>query len=82
METENVLNVVWSIVNSPVGITVIASIVLWLLNKVYASKPLWQQYEGVIISGIKFAEKNIPDDYPEKKHCPYGRGTEICPQNL
>ena len=64
MEWSVIAKGAWEAVNSPAGITVIASVVLWLLNRVYAKRPLWQKYEGAIISGIKFAEKQIPDNSP------------------
>jgi len=48
--------------NSPLGITVIASLVVMALNYIYGKKPLWSKYEGPIISAIKFAEKKIPDN--------------------
>ncbi|OHB56827.1 MAG: hypothetical protein A2Y07_06865 [Planctomycetes bacterium GWF2_50_10] len=51
----------WTLINSPVGITAIITVVLWILNRIYAAKPLWQQYEGTIIAAVKFAEKEIPD---------------------
>ena len=43
-----------------------ATAALWLLNKLYLAKPTWQKYEGAVISGVKFAEKEIPDDTPNK----------------
>lgn len=66
MDLSTILTWVWSALNSAMGITFIATIVLYFLSRLYSAKPLWQQYEGVIISGIKFAEKNIPDDTPNK----------------
>ena len=66
MNWETILQSVWGLLNSPVGIAAIAGIVLWLLNRVYASKPTWQKYEGAIISAIKYAEKQIPDDVANK----------------
>ena len=30
----------------------------------YAKKPLWQSFEGIIINAVKMAEKAIPDDTP------------------
>jgi len=57
---------VWGVLNSPAGITAVAGFILWLLNKVYAAKPAWRAYEGTIIAAVKFAEKEIPDDSPNK----------------
>ncbi|MBN2585008.1 MAG: hypothetical protein JXL80_18245 [Planctomycetes bacterium] len=66
MTWESVLSLVWSVVNSPVGIAAVAGLVLYILNRVYAAKPALQQYEGAIISAVKLAEKEIPDDTPNK----------------
>ena len=60
------METLWNILNQPVVITVIAGLVLWALNKVYAKKPAWQAFEGTIIAGIKYAEKQIDDKTPNK----------------
>lgn len=60
------LQTIWTLLNSPLGISLIAGAILWLLNKLYARKPLWQQFEGAILSGVRYAEKAIPDDTPNK----------------
>ena len=66
MNVKAILEVIWEAINSPVGIAAIAAVALWLLNRLYAAKPGWAKYEGAIISGIKFAEKQIPDDADNK----------------
>jgi len=66
MNWQTILGVVWEVLNSPAGIAAIAGIVLYLLNRLYAAKPTWAQYEGAIISAVRFAEKEIPDDMPNK----------------
>jgi hypothetical protein len=63
---ENVLSTVWSLLNTPVGISIIAGVFLWALNKLYTAKPGWAAYEGSIISAIKFAEKVVPNDTKNK----------------
>ena len=60
------METVWTILNSPAVIAAIAAILLWALNRLYMAKPAWQQYEGTIISAIKWAEKHISDDTPNK----------------
>jgi len=60
------LDGIWTLLNSPVGISLIAMAALYLLNRVYAKKPTWQRFEGAIISAIKYAEKAIPDDATNK----------------
>ncbi len=54
----------WTFVNSPAAIAAFAAGLLWLLNRLYAARPLWQRYEGTVIAAIKAAEKAIPDDAP------------------
>ena len=60
------METVWTILNSPAVIAALAAILLWALNRLYMAKPAWQQYEGTIISAIKWAEKTISDDTPNK----------------
>ena len=60
------LQVAWDVVNSPAVIALMAGGLLWLLNRLYASKPAWQAFEGTIIAAVKWAEKEIPDDTPNK----------------
>ena len=62
MDWKVVLEKVWELANSPAGIAVIASVALYLLNKVYTKKPAWQKYQGLIIAGVKHAEKMIDDN--------------------
>ena len=64
MNWTGMLSGLWAVVNSPAGITLLATALLWLLGRLYAAKPLWQQYEGEIISAVKWAEKEIPDGTP------------------
>jgi len=60
------LKTVWAAMNSPIGITVAAGIVAWLLERVFLALPAWKAYEGTIIGAIKYAEKEIPDDTENK----------------
>ena len=53
---------IWNIVNSPIGYTIGGFIILFIINKVFAAKPGWAKYEGPIISAIKWAEKAIDDE--------------------
>ena len=64
MDWTKALETLWTVINSPAGITVMASALLWMLNKIYAAKPLWQQYEGTVIAAIRFAEKSIDNQTP------------------
>ena len=56
------METVWNVLNSPAAIALLATVVLLGLNRLYAKKPLWRQFEGTIISAVKWAEKTIPDD--------------------
>lgn len=58
------LDWLWNVINTPAGITVAASVLLWLLARLYIARPAWAAFEGTIISAVKFAEKEIPDDTP------------------
>ena len=58
---------IWELVNSPFFVTTVATVVVFLLNKLYGSKPEWKKYEGSIIQAIRWAEKAIPDG-TENKH--------------
>jgi hypothetical protein len=62
MNLETILTMTWTAINSPIGIAVVASLVLLLLNWLYSKKPSWKNNEGTIIAAVKWAEKQIPDD--------------------
>ena len=66
----DILNTLWVFLNSAIGLTLVGSLVLFLLNKGYAAKPAWKkfldQYAGTVISAIKWAEKAVPDDCQDK----------------
>jgi len=38
----------------------------WLLMRLYRIRPAWEAYEGTIISAVKYAEKAIDDNVPNK----------------
>lgn len=61
MDWSQIVELVWSAVNSPAGITFIVGAVIFLLNKLYAKKPGWKKFEGLLMAGVKHAEKAIPD---------------------
>ena len=66
MDGNGIWQVTWDVLNSPAVIAGVAALVLWALNRVYAKKPAWQAFEGTIIAAVKWAEKEIPDDTPNK----------------
>ena len=66
MNWNMVIQVAWDVLNSPAAIALAAAGLIWLLNRLYAAKPAWQAFEGTIIGAVKWAEKEIPDDTPNK----------------
>ena len=62
----NILNAVWSFLNSAVGIMLVVGVAGWVLKKLYDKKPDWKKYEGAIIEAVKIVEREIPDDTPNK----------------
>jgi len=66
MDWNGIWQVIWNVLNSPAVIAVLAGGLLIVLNRLYAAKPTWQAFEGTIIAAVKWAEKEIPDDTPNK----------------
>jgi len=68
MDGSAILNGVWTFLNSGIGFTLVwAAMVgffIFLASKFNPLQEKWKQYEGSIITGIKLAEKQIPDDTP------------------
>lgn len=46
----------------PAVITALAGLAAYLIAKLFTAKPAWQQYQGLMITAVKAAEKMIPDD--------------------
>ncbi len=63
---EKIFAIVWAFLNSPIGLTLAGSIVAWGLTRFIFKKPLWNKYWGTIISAIRYAEKEIPDNSEDK----------------
>ena len=59
-------NLGWTFLNSPLGITAVAAVVLYLLKRARERYPAWMDWEGSIVEAVKLAEKNIPDDADNK----------------
>jgi len=66
MDGNAILNGVWTFLNSGIGFAIIwaAMVFIFLASKFNPLQEKWKQYEGSIITGIKLAEKQIPDDTP------------------
>ena len=64
--TWEILDTIWTLLNTPAVIAAAALLVIWLLNRVYAAKPLWKRFEGTIITAIEWAEHQIPNTVEDK----------------
>lgn len=68
MDGNAILNGIWTFLNSGIGYAIIwAAMVgffIFLASRFNPWQEKWKQYEGSIITGIKLAEKQIPDDTP------------------
>ena len=70
MSIKDVLDWVWTQLNTPSGIALIAAVWSWVMAKLFTSKPKWKQYydqyKGHMVAAVKYAEKQIPDDTENK----------------
>jgi hypothetical protein len=68
MDGNTILSGIWTFLNSGIGFAIVwAALVgffLFLASKFNPLQEKWKQYEGSIITGIRLAEKQIPDDTP------------------
>lgn len=62
MDARDVANLIWQALNSPLGIAIVSAIILWLLGRMVTARPAWAEWEGTIITAIRMAEKQIPDN--------------------
>lgn len=51
-----------AMLDQPAVVTAIAGFFAWLVARMFARRPDWRKYEGLMISAVKMAEKIIPDD--------------------
>lgn len=54
------------VMNSNIGLAAAGFIILFIINKIFSAKPGWAKYEGLLISGVKWAENVIGDDVTNK----------------
>ena len=70
MNTAEIFDAINSILNSAVGIAVIwaalVALFLWLSSEFNPFQEKWRAWEGSIITAIKLAEKEVPDNIPDK----------------
>lgn len=62
---DNIGSMAWTFINSPAGVTILATIGLAVLNKLLKEKPGLEKYMGAMISAVKMAEKAVPDEAPD-----------------
>jgi len=57
----SILTALLTFLNSPLGIAIVAGVLLWILNKKFGPE-IWRKYAGTLVAAVKWAEKAIPDD--------------------
>jgi len=65
-----ILTSLWTFLNSPLGITIVVAVLSWILGKLFTAKPAWKtyvvKYGPLLMQAVKYAEKEIKDDNPNK----------------
>ncbi len=68
MDVNGIIEAVGKFFNSSIGFALVwaamVGLFLWLTSRYNPFQETWKKYEGSIITGIKLAEKEIPDDTP------------------
>ena len=68
MDASGIIEAVGKFLNSGFGFALVwagmVGVFLWLASRYNPFQEAWKKYEGSIITGIKLAEKQIPDDVP------------------
>ncbi|AQT67951.1 hypothetical protein STSP2_01103 [Anaerohalosphaera lusitana] len=66
MDISNVMEMIWRFCNSSFGFAAVwaatVGFFLWLGSRYNPFELKWKKYEGSIITAIRLAEKQIPDD--------------------
>ena len=64
-ESLGIGSLIWTFLNSPVGLALVGSVLTYVLGKVFTKKPEWLNYANqlrpLLIQAVKHAEKTIPD---------------------
>ena len=70
MNTTELLEIVNDLFHSPIGFSLLwvglVTLFFWLASRFNPFQEKWKQYEGSIITAIRLAEREIPDDTPHK----------------
>lgn len=63
---DSILPLLWAFANSPLGISLVSGVILWLLSKIVTAKPsylkYYNQYRGLFFDAVRHAERTIPDN--------------------
>jgi len=70
MNTTELLDIVNGLFHSPIGFSLLwaglVTLFFWLASRFNPFQEKWKQYEGSIITAIRLAEREIPDNMPNK----------------
>lgn len=66
MDLHVILDTAWKLMNTPIGVTAVAAVAVWLLGRLSKARPTWKRWEGTIITAVKLAEKTIPEGIANK----------------
>ena len=70
MNTTELLEIAIDLSHSPLGFSLLwvglITLFFWLASRFNPFQEKWKQYEGSIITAIRLAEQQIPDDTPNK----------------
>jgi hypothetical protein len=65
MNANHLIDLFLQALASSAGVTVLAALLAWVLNRVFLAKPEWKvvydAYRPAFISAVKYAEKLMPD---------------------
>lgn len=65
-EASSIGTLIWTFVNSPVGVSIISGLVLFILARVWKAKPAWEkvynEHKGLFFDAVRTAEAAIPND--------------------
>jgi hypothetical protein len=64
MNLDTACEAIWQALNSPIGISIVGGVMVWLLARLFTAKPAWAKWQGTIITAVRTAEKLVPDDTP------------------
>jgi hypothetical protein len=64
----SIVDQILTYVNSSAGVTILGAVLVFILGKLFQKKPEWklvyEKYFPIIMRGVKYAEKTIPNNAP------------------